>query len=992
MTMSNKGMIAVAIMVLSLNVCVTAHGQGNRNLIENPGFEAGEKGWKFYERAGGRSGFVLVPEGRTGKYAAKLTMRPPVRGVNGAIEQYKVLKGFGGKRYRFSCWLKSPETVHYQVAGVYELPSKTWHWIKPAEWRDGWARHSVVFDSRPGTTAIAIDYYIRHAGTLLIDDSELVEHEGPLGQTSRPAEPKPGAKVSPPKAKREAPTLTVPVRDAGWKKVTAFFGNHPNAIDFKKDGDLLLFANRQVGLEFQQTQQGFHVNRLYAIAHDQDHLIADPQMNLPNLIQIVMDTDPALKRMGKSGGLVVNTFCATSTDARVTNAPGQATLHLVWKGIALKDEKAKMNMEVTVTLEAGDPFARWRFDLKNESIRYGFKLVYFPVLNLAPISEKTRNVFIYPRDRGRLVEDVFNAEPGGHEGFHRGGRYPAAYGMQFQALYNKRTEVGLFLGTQDPKPNLKNTESYNHPTHIAWKPGHWPPNRGFAKQDYKLDFDCVTRSFKGDWWDACRIYRQWALKQTWCRKGPLATRTDIPKWYKEAPLYLVTSYWGGDGKIAACVEHMLQYLRWARLPLPCNVYGWKKPYFQLTAYEMPHSYWRSKYRFSSDICTNAHDGNYPKLAALPSFSAACKRLKKAGGMMCPYVCLQIYDQGPVQNAPYAKEAFPYVVRDLQGELQTYGREPSWAMCPWSQWWRDRMKETCLELYRREHAGGFYLDTMSGTGEHCYWTPHGHTAAGGVAGPAGMHGLCERVFNAVKAEDPNLITSGEDSAENMIDVIDSKLYQYTLTPTCVAPLFAAVYQDYILRYGMRLTTLDGEGFYMGAGSLFVEGAQVGRIRVNPHHGGIQFDDPSHREMRDFLGRIVAYYRQDAARKFLSYGQLMRPLVFQKPAPMPMVTAKVGRWSHGDRPPVLPALLSGVFRARDGEIGIFVVNISKQELSFASQVKLARHGLSDKATGRVEVISPQGKPDNAGGFSRGVLNLAATLPARHVTLYRLVPTAR
>ena len=780
----------------------------------------------------------------------------------------------------------------------------------------------------------------------------------------------------------------LPARNATWHETTTFFRRHPKPIAFERRGDRLLFANHKVGLEFLQSKRGFRVLRLYSVKHDQDFLIADPEMKQPNLIQIVMDTDPSLKRRGRKGGLVLNAFCAGSTDAQHTGTARQATLRLTWKKVGLREEKAKVSIEVTVTLKAGDPFVYWRFALKNGSVRYGFKRVYFPVLNLAPIGPKRENVFIYPRDRGRLVQDVFSAPPGAGEGFHQTGRYPAAFGMQFQALYNKRTGIGLHVGTRDPVPHLKSTESYNHPTHITWIIGHWPPNATFADEDYALPFDCVTGPFTGDWWDACRIYREWAVKQSWCRKGPLATRADIPTWYKEAPLFLVTVYWGNDAYIERSVKHMLQYLRWAKVRLPCNVYAWKKYQTRLTAYDVPHSYWRVRYR-RRGACSNVHDGNYPRLPALPGFSAACKRLKRAGGMMCPYVCLQIYDQGPFEDAPYAREARPHVVRDLQGNLQTYGREPSWAMCTWSPWWRNRLKETCVALHRREHAGGFYLDTMHGAGEYCYWTPHGHTAGGGSALPLGMHGLAKHVRDAVKAADPDLITTGEDSTENMIDVIDGKLYQYTLSPYSLAPLFAAVYQDYIPRYGMRLTPHDGEGFFMGAGSLFVEGAQLGRLRVAPFGYALSFDDPAHQEHRDYLGRLVSYYRQDVAKKFLCYGRLMRPLTFQQPKPMPTVAAKVPRWSHADRTPELPALLSGVFRARDGELGVFVVNISRRPITFTSDLEFRRHGLSSDADVRIQQLSPDGDitPYRASANRRVLLK--GTLQARHITFFRLTP---
>ena len=187
---------------------------------------------------------------------------------------------------------------------------------------------------------------------------------------------------------------------------------------------------------------------------------------------------------------------------------------------------------------------------------------------------------------------------------------------------------------------------------------------------------------------------------------------------------------------------------------------------------------------------------------------------------------------------------------------------------------------------REDKG--VMDVMHGMGVPCFWTPHGHTAAGGSTMTKGMHTLSQVIRDAVKAKDPEVITTGEDSTENMIDVIDGVLYQRTLWPENKVPLFAVVYQDYIPRYGCELLVRPGDFFFIECASLFVEGAQVGRLRLRPRDYILSFQNPEHKEMLDFLGRVVGYYQQETAKKFLVYGQLLRPLAFSAPAPMPLLS--------------------------------------------------------------------------------------------------------
>lgn len=74
-----------------------------------------------------------------------------------------------------------------------------------------------------------------------------------------------------------------------------FFESHPNAIDFKEEGDRLLFANRLVGLELRRTDAGFHLARLYGIVERQDYLTETVESR--DIFELRMTLDP--KYVGK---------------------------------------------------------------------------------------------------------------------------------------------------------------------------------------------------------------------------------------------------------------------------------------------------------------------------------------------------------------------------------------------------------------------------------------------------------------------------------------------------------------------------------------------------------------------------------------------------------------------------------------------------------------------------------------------------------------------
>lgn len=155
--------------------------------------------------------------------------------------------------------------------------------------------------------------------------------------------------------------------------------------------------------------------------------------------------------------------------------------------------------------------------------------------------------------------------------------------------------------------------------------------------------------------------------------------------------------------------------------------------------------------------------------------------------------------------------------------------------------------------------------------------------------------------------------------------------------------------------------------------------------------LSFQEPGHKGMIDFLGRMVGYYKREVARKFLVYGQLMRPAKFAALSPMPMlpytsyeVTAKSGA--------EFPALMSGVFRYDDGELGLFVVNAGSEEVKFQLDVDPTRHGMPAGAIVNVYTISPAGASRQVLNKVKGIVPLEASLSGRHITMFRLKPTVR
>ena len=799
--------------------------------------------------------------------------------------------------------------------------------------------------------------------------------------------------------------------------VTQFFRSHPNPIDVKRIGDSILFANQKVGLEIVESENGFHWNRLYSVELDHDFLVRTTAGGTRELIDVRMTLDPMYvgrddshltkySLMGIMDEMAGDAFSIGSSAGgklswRCDFGQDQAVLHLAAEKIDVRESEGVLDVDMQVTLRTDDPMSYWRVGLRNRGLRYGIERVRFPVVSFAPIGKAVDNVFVYPRERGGLVEDPFHAPTGLGSGFHtRGAFYPVDFNMQFQALYDQKSSKGVFVGTQDSTPNLTHTRIQNTPRELTWSVAHFPPNITYAEEDYAQPYDCVVGPFRGDWYDACQIYRSWALKQSWCRQGPLRTRQDVPQWYKQAPLYLYTtladSAEGTHSKsknMELAAGRVREWLDWSGMKLPVNLYGWERYVPGMTAFENPVNMrrMRTQGRWAGLAGHNMFDGNYPRIPAIDNFADQCQQLRVAGGEVVPYLALELFDQGPAENSPYAAEARPHITRDLYGGLRAWGGHRSWQPCAWTDWWRNRLRETTELMLEREHVGGFYLDVMQGAALPCYWPGHGHAAAGADVATTGMHELVATIHRKVKSKNREAIITGENSTENMIDVIDGIL-QLTLWPETKAPLFATVYQDYVLRFGLELSTGTGwqerfkdewrkDHFFLESASLFAEGMQIGMVRLPPRDNALSHQNPDHREMIDFLGKLVGYYRQEVSRNFLSVGQFMRPVTFDKPAVMPTIVYKEGI--------EFPAVQSGVFRDVDGRLAVFVVNAGANPVTYRAELDLVQYGMPADAKVAVETISWEGVRTKIAGGSTSPVELAGTLSGRDVVMLHIEP---
>lgn len=110
------------------------------------------------------------------------------------------------------------------------------------------------------------------------------------------------------------------------------------------------------------------------------------------------------------------------------------------------------------------------------------------------------------------------------------GLFPNMVESQFMAyLFN---DGGLYIGCHDEKCGVKQIDFYHQDERIKIQLRLY--SNACYGEDFSMDYDIVLRFFKGEWQDACDIYRAWYESVSTVSK--IENTVELPAWYQESPL------------------------------------------------------------------------------------------------------------------------------------------------------------------------------------------------------------------------------------------------------------------------------------------------------------------------------------------------------------------------------------------------------------------------------------------------------------------------
>jgi len=539
-----------------------------------------------------------------------------------------------------------------------------------------------------------------------------------------------------------------------------------------------------------------------------------------------------------------------------------------------------------------DGATRWGLRAKAPS-GFGIWLADFPRIARLGIQEDEESDCLFiPSGQGQVIRQP-RAKAAYSEGW---ADYPGGgKTMQFEAYCSPRRGCGLYVATEDPRMYRKSSHYQGKGTWMAHWLRHYPPNMGTCAE-FELTYDVTMRSFEGDWYDACRIYRQWALQQPWSAAGPLEERADIPAWMKKTAVWCQGDMPGQTCKdMEPQVQRVVRFARRMGAPTAFHAYLWQ--------------------------ACDKHDRGYPILNPKPGFAAAVRDIQKHGVHVIPY--FNVYSADVRGPAWQELDLAPLKIATVSGDAYSDMKHLV-PMCPAAPRWQEIIATQANRLMGLIPVDGLYLDQLTGAPFLCFATDHEHPRGGGSHFADGIRGLARSCREAVLKHRPNGIIFAENCNEITNDLVAAHLTWHEMDVGNLVPMFPAVYGDHVMRLGCFIGRPDtwgkADGFYSKLGLSFTWGEQLGWIMFGVLSN---FEEPKLEPLRTFLASLAQ--TRSAALEFLAFGEMLKPLAMDNIPELPVDWNDWAKTRHGR----LPAVLSTIWRSSRGTVGIALCNWTGKE---------------------------------------------------------------
>lgn len=594
-------------------------------------------------------------------------------------------------------------------------------------------------------------------------------------------------------------------------------------------------------------------------------------------------------------------------------------MYFLWKNF---DSGAAAGLAVRMTRSLRGNGSAWHLEVENNGNAALWE-VAFPVFKTSVYED---DMVVIPAVSGRLHPAnkplSFNSEKEASMG---AGNYPSGrLTMQCAGFYGENG--GVYVGVHDPYGSTKRLEMNcnNGDFSMRWD---WPvPNMGVPGTGWKMPGDVLIRPFEGDWYDIAQIYRAWAKEKAgWWPRGEQVGRPDIPDWFKDNPVWIMSNGPWPDRKPPIPTDQaVLKIKKFARFmdDLPCAVhwYNWHQVTYDN---DLPHYF-------------PADEG----------FAEGIKEVQAAGVHVMPYINAHVWD---TDLDDFNTIARPAAVKSYNGSLPTkhYSGNDFACMCPATPVWQQTVKDIVLKLAGPEFGvDGIYLDQVSAQASMlCFDKNHGHQLGGGSWWAKGYWSM----LDVIRRSSPSTILTSESTAEPYVNRLDGYLtwVGYRDGDNAI-PLFHAVYGGQVQLFGRLYKWDSWKGVAMRAktAQALVWGEQLGWIIPDV------VDDPVAGPYLKQLARL----RYDL-RRYLARGNMARP-----PKVITDGTNITSNWVYtSDLMVTTPTVLSGAWYREDGNaLLLLLLNTDDKAHTITLPFKSADYGLKGKLMAREWIAKEEATP--------------------------------
>ncbi|MBA2276128.1 MAG: hypothetical protein H0W06_00060 [Chloroflexia bacterium] len=632
------------------------------------------------------------------------------------------------------------------------------------------------------------------------------------------------------------------------------------------------------------------------------------------------------------------------------------------EAVTLRWETAHgITVESRVELPVGEPHAHVTVDVHAATDQLVDKVEYPILRGIGDLSDRSDSCLAHPHGTGFLFRrpyDLFEPEPMRRQGL-RYSPYPEGFNgssMQFMAYYAEG-EGGFYLAAHDPTLAMKWLNFFKADDgHLESTFMHQAPDIQ-SGAGLHVPYPILIGSLvEGNWYEAAERYKTWAIEQRWTAQGPLASRAETSRWLLEEVGFATFGVNAAADRAAWLdrfhaitgepVFHILG-ANWSKVPgtygrgIPGGRADWFPATFSdanLATIRGNGDYWAP---FEFDILLDP-EGN------------ESEEIKQAQLRL------------PVENYSFDGYRFPFVC-------------PATEYLPALHRWRDE------QLAGTYGADALYYDISANNVQMgCRAPHHGHSIGGGgwmIDAYARMHSATKEAASVARGA--YVPQGGEMITEGFIPNLDFYQARAEASPLSgfeadffrdwiregkveKIPLFTYVYHEYgpvRLDGWAKLAREAGELFYWVAARVALWG---GLLELNYEFSPLENldgrdDDPaehyytfaarSHEvdPAKAAFTREVALARTGFANPYLVYGTMLRPLSFEAPTiELDYHLYNVGQdHAHYEESEVMrvPSILHAAWRAPDGRLGLFFVNIEpEQTQTITVDLDPARYGIA------------------------------------------------